>query len=444
LKCTGNATIKTLLLAFVDGCGNIRIMKKIFICLFFFLAIVTLGGCGGGGGETATTTTTTVTTTSTAASTTTGTSTTTVAETTTTTDTSTTTTITATTTTTSTTIISFAIETIDGQGFIAGSYCHIRVDNNNNPHISYYDSTNLRLRYANVATSWKEVVYDVGLTSRNNLAIDSNNKIHLVCYDNNNTRLEYISGEAGFWHESAVDASGWASELTMSGIAVDQQNRPLISYYKTSANNPVVVANNASGSWTADTVVEISQSSNNDTINAIAIDTNGKQHVLFVKNALHYANNVSGAWQIQATIESSDSGNFIAQNASFALGPDNVAHVCYMQNINPNYYFIYANNLTGSWVKETLFTSTETIGIYNSLAIDATGKVHISFTLGDNSRSLNYLTNINGPWHVTTVEALGVDQYSWNSIDVDNYCRPHIAFYDEVNRDLKYAAPVAQ
>ena len=124
----------------------------------------------------------------------------------------------------------YKVAVVDAAGDV-GWWTSIAVDSNNLPHISYYDKTNLRLKYAykTMAGTWAIEVVDsgnVGLTT--SIKLDKQNRPHIAYYDAGNLNLKYAYKSGGIWNKYAIDSAGdvgWYSSL-----ALDSNDRPHISY----------------------------------------------------------------------------------------------------------------------------------------------------------------------------------------------------------------------
>ena len=98
----------------------------------------------------------------------------------------------------------------------------------------------------------------------------------------------------------------------------------------------------------------------------------------------------------------------------------------------------YVTNVTGSWKTKTLDTSGET-GKFTSIALDQSGKVHISYTehVDTDSDYLKYATNASGSWVTTTVVDSGMSINS--SIAISSKGKVHICYSEDYNGALHYA-----
>ena len=92
---------------------------------------------------------------------------------------------------------------------------------------------------------------------------------------------------------------------------------------------------------------------------------------------------------------------------------------------------------SGGAVPSTIVDSSGTVGVHTSIAIDSRGYKHISY-YDETNKDLKYATDKSGSWVTTTVDSSGnVGQYT--SIAIDSYDNVHISYYDQTGSDLKYA-----
>ena len=124
----------------------------------------------------------------------------------------------------------YKVTVVDAAGDV-GWWTSIAVDSNNLPHISYYDKTNLRLKYAykTMAGTWAIEVVDsgnVGLTT--SIKLDKQNRPHIAYYDAGNLNLKYVYKSGGIWNKFTIDSAGAVGFY--SSLALDSNDRPHISY----------------------------------------------------------------------------------------------------------------------------------------------------------------------------------------------------------------------
>jgi len=161
-------------------------------------------------------------------------------------------------------------QTVDSTGDVGqGSSLSISVAWNGDtyyiiPHISYYDATNNKLKYAFKSYDPPEwyiyTIDDGGLY--NDMIVDSEGFNKAIAYTGADGGLKYCyyycNPDGGcYWVDEVVDNSGEGWDIS---IACDDYNRPHISYYKngklyytwksgTSFTTPVVVDNVIYGGW---------------------------------------------------------------------------------------------------------------------------------------------------------------------------------------------------
>jgi hypothetical protein len=135
---------------------------------------------------------------------------------------------------------SWRTETVDSDGAV-GAHASIAVDDQGALHVSYYDETKGRLKYAsNASGSWvTEVVddgsdaaagqppHDVGRDSA--IAVDTTGAAHIAYFDLSKGTLRYARGTHGAWQMTTVDESGRVGRF--ASIAVDRDARPHVGYY---------------------------------------------------------------------------------------------------------------------------------------------------------------------------------------------------------------------
>jgi len=129
------------------------------------------------------------------------------------------------------------ITVVDSAGDV-GKYSSIAIDNDNCPHISYYDTTNDDLKYAKRTVGIWEIetvdsTGDVGYY--NSIAIDKNGYPNISYYDGTNKELKHAVWSENGWYIETVDSKGDAGYY--SSIDVDEYGYPHISYYDWTDND---------------------------------------------------------------------------------------------------------------------------------------------------------------------------------------------------------------
>ena len=174
---------------------------------------------------------------------------------------------------------------------------------------------------------------------------------------------------------------------------------------------------------------------------AIAVDGSSNPHIAYGGDHLYYAYYDGSIWHYEMVDASPDVGSY----ASLAIDASGKVHISYYERIydeDDEYGNLkYATNASGAWVTTTI-DSDGVVGLYTSIAVDSSDMVHISYIsyYDYDNYDLKYATNASGEWVTTTVDEF-VGGYTSIAIDSDD--KVHISYYDYDNDDLKYATNVS-
>lgn len=387
-------------------------MKKLLVLVSLALALISLGlmfGC---------TTTTETTTTSTTATT-----------------ASTSSTTTTSTTSTTTPTFTFSTETVDNSGDRIGEYSAIAADSSNKVHIAYLDnsSTGLaKIKYASgEAGSWVFTNIDNdtnGAHGHTAIALTSADKVYMSYMGWNS--LKHATNNSGSWFAAGVDTTVYSGYNT--SIAIGSGSYPHISYSNYTSDYALQYAYLDASGWHITTVDDVVTS----LYSSLAIDPSNTVHISYVdtdNGNLKLAHIPSGSGSMsKQTIDSSGT----VQNFSTSIKIDGAGyyHIVYYGNQNLK----YATNRSGAWVLSTIDSSEVGVGSYNSLAI-RNDRLYVSYYDGHNG-DLKFATKAlsDSSWQTQSIDTTGdIGQYV--SVAVDGSGKVHISYYDVTNQALKYA-----
>ena len=172
---------------------------------------------------------------------------------------------------------------------------------------------------------------------------------------------------------------------------------------------------------------------------SLVLDASGRPHISYYYRSpcqsfpchppqyLKYARWTGSRWAIQTVDDTRDAG----MGNSLALDASGRPHISYF---DPHNWAVKYARWTGSrWIIQTVGSSGPNAN--TSLALDASGRAHISYY---NALGLKYARWTGSRWAIQTVDSAGrVGRYPSLALDASGY--PHISYYDPTNRDLKYA-----
>ncbi len=309
------------------------------------------------------------------------------------------------------------------------------MDSHGYPHISYYDWTNITLKYAKWdGSGWQKqtivsVVSGVCFTS---LFIDSNGFSHISYQENGSVDgdLKYAKWNGVFWSTSTVDSNGNTGHD--SSLTLDSNNYPHISYANYTDNTLKYAGWNGS-SWDIETIVASATDDIHHT--CIALDSNNQPHISYhdpAGNDLRYAHWDGVIWNI----ETIDSDGDVGIHSCIVLDSNDHPHISYGCTYNTgNLKYAVWNGL--SWDIEIVDSEINT-GRYSFLCLDKNEYPCISYNNMDN-RNLKLACWDRTKWEIEIIDSNNGFVYSTSMVLDYNY-NPHIAYYVGWNySDLRYA-----
>jgi hypothetical protein len=314
-------------------------------------------------------------------------------------------------------------------------YCSLALDSGGNPHISYYDKSNKDLMYAyRQGSTWvTESVDKNGDVGRySSLALDSSDNPHISYYDLTNSHLKYAKW-TGAWVTTTVDDEGWNGQYSSLALYDD---KPRISYYSDQEDGSLRYAKWTGSTWIKETVLDHIMGGE---CTSLAMDFFGNPHITFeATGALLFAKNYGSFWDV----ETMWSGSYNVKYNSLALDSSNNPHISYYNENDEHLAYTY---WTGSNWHNSFVDENGDVGMYCSLALDTYDLPHISYYDATNKDlKYAYWDDVHDTWVTESVDKDGsVGMYT--SLATTGgwiWARPHIIYYDESNKNLKYAEKV--
>lgn len=189
----------------------------------------------------------------------------------------------------------------------------------------------------------------------------------------------------------------------------------------------------AAYTWTA-TIVDSPATAAVGDRNSAVLDGSGDAHLAYddFNNAdLKYAYWDGSQWAVEVV----DSGDYVASggNTSIDLDPAGTAHISYYQAGTCLDLKHARRNGPGDRSVESVDTGGS-VGVYNSLQVDSTGRVHIAYYDVSN-RHLKYALYASSAWTLQTVDAANYTG-SFCCLGLDSADRPRIIYSDNASANL--------
>jgi hypothetical protein len=301
----------------------------------------------------------------------------------------------------------------------------LALDTAGTPHIAYTIGTSLKHAVKSAGTWSVATVDSTGLfQSGCALAVDASGAPH-VCWSPNGAW--YAEKTSGVWNAEPIDPSAASSQVA---LALDASGVPHV-VYKISGGDLKYAVRTGSG-WVTEPIDPQGWGP------SLVFDADGDPHVAYALSTgpLKYAVRKSGNWTyvtVDSVATSGGSGYFDPPTLRLDAGGD--PHLSYMAN-DPDFDLKYAERAGGVWTT-TVVDSVGFVGWYNSLALDAADRPHVTYTGG--SDELVYARHDGGAWVFETLDPVsGVGDF--NSLAL-TFQGPHVACRDYPGNRLLYLYP---
>jgi len=276
--------------------------------------------------------------------------------------------------------------------------------------------------------SWKAEVVDekgrVGLYT--SLAMDQEDKPHMIYLDDERDNLKYATYEKDSWRVQSFDSPN--VDGYFGSLVLDSSGTPHLVRYI--FNIQWIAYTYFTGhDWPpVDFIKEVNAAST-----SLALDRQGEPQVAYFDidaGELRYASHISyGGWNNSIIAKATETG----KTFPVVLDANDQPHFCfYSENVGLKYTTLINNTLS-----EQVVDPGWSIGLYPDMVLDAKGMPHISY-YDEVNKILKYAHFDGKTWEVQVVDTGGVGKYSSIAVDSSSGL-VHISYWDETNAALKYA-----
>jgi uncharacterized repeat protein (TIGR01451 family) len=285
-----------------------------------------------------------------------------------------------------------------------------------------------------IVTSWLLEVLGEG--SSPSLAVDSWGRVHLVYVHQAGTlrELRYVTNASGTWTNQVLPGTA-GSTVIRCVLAVDSTDVVHVAY---ATETDLQYTNNRGGSWQPP---EHAASKNVGFWSlSMAVDRAGGVHVSYMDargpasvGYLRYASQASGEWVVWAVTSQK-----AYDHASMALDSTGRAHISFYSFAVGGLAYMRQDS-QGLWgtPERVEWVGGQLEGMGTSIAIDATDRPHISY-LGGPMEDIRHATLEAGSWVTETVDVGDFTGYG-SAIAVDPVGGVHILYWHELSDQLRYA-----
>ena len=323
------------------------------------------------------------------------------------------------------------LQTVDWGGQTVGSHNSLALDDQDRPHISYYDSTNGNLKYAVYdGSSWniQTIDWEGNVGEYTSLALDSSGSSHISYYDLDNRNLKYARRDGSGWTVQTVD---WEGEVgRSSSLALDSSGYPHISY----ECEPYYLkyAFWDGSQWEIKALDWNEQSRGGHP--SLALDNQDLPHIAYNGGRESwYAYNDGSSWRVEMLMDCC--GCSVGMYPSLTLDSSDDPHIIFGDSDGEGWY---AARDDSQWDIKGL----PICGWGTSLALDVQDRPHVSHPdyhfIGGSKFYLGYAYEDGSGWHNLIVDS-GVEDVWYTSLALDSSGNPYISYYSADNGNLKYA-----
>jgi len=325
----------------------------------------------------------------------------------------------------------------------------IAADTSGKPHISYLDYNTGQLHYASLTAwgpdTWSNTIIDSGAQVGQGVsfAIDRFGQPHIAYMDLTNGIMKYATQHYGTWQTSVVNVDGM-KPAHGHALAVDSTGTPHITYSDTNMKKIMYATLNSSG-WTAEVVADDTGPDIEKYI-SLVFDVADNPHISFHDSSysainLQYAHKSGGTWTV-SVVDVLPVGITGLYN-SIAIDSSGKPHISYYNYYDGNLWYARWNG--SAWDRVPVDTGNNA-GIYTSLALDSLDHPYICYS-DEINHYVKFAKFDGSQWSVETLtEAVPGNadmRDSICSIKVGSDNVPYISYFSKINRHLAIVHPVS-
>src|SRR4030042_3712719 len=232
------------------------------------------------------------------------------------------------------------------------------------------------------------------------------------------------------WTPQSVDTPMLFNYMGDRSLRMDTANHPHIAF----GGDHLYYAYHDGLNWNFETV---DPSDGVGLFASLALDSSKQPHISHyetIQGALKYAYYDGADWVITTLDKYALSAEDDINTPDTVLGTSN-------RYVGERQWRSFPTGLPGDSIDPNAISPISDLigyGLYNSIAIDAAGNLHISYYDSVNG-NIKYAHTPNGSWSISTVDFNG-DVGSYSSLAVNSSGFPQISYYDKTNGNLKYAS----
>lgn len=296
----------------------------------------------------------------------------------------------------------------------------------------------------NIASAWTTTTVDStgSVGEYTSIAVDANGYPHISYLNQDSGHIMYARWNGSSWlRQFIADATGQYVTTGRTSIALDGSGNPHISFHLADVAYYVVNFNGAS--WDSPTMIPFTEAAWAFLgHNSIAVDkTTGQIHTaLFLWDS--QLGSMLGYWT-PGMLNAQAVDGYNAQtgkNNSIALDPSGYPHISYESSDGGTHKFLkyawYNGSTWSSTIVDTIET-TEGFASLTSIAVDDSGRPHIAY-YSHKDGAYKYAGWNGASWEIKTVDFYGSVGWENVAIALDGNANPHIA-YLVGSYKLKYA-----